>query len=127
MSKKKDNKETNSKEEGTPLESLILNYSEARYPLVSLAVNWAKVLEKKQEHHHLKRNEVLELALGEVLGGKVTKAQIQKGLQALKEQLAAEAEEAAKAAKKDVKELGGEEEEVKEEGKKKETAGSKKK
>lgn len=100
---------------------MILNYNQPRYPLVSLAVNWAKVLEKKQEYHHLKRNEVLELALEEVLAGKVDKETILKAAAELKKQIeAAEAEEAAKA-----KESKKDKEEVKE-PKEKETASKKK-
>lgn len=93
MSKKKE--EERPANNHMPFESVVLNYSQPRYPLVSQAVSWAKVLKKKQENQYLRTNEILEMALKDVASGKVDQKTIQKELQALLEVQAKPAEEEA--------------------------------
>jgi hypothetical protein len=62
------------------VEEMILDYPEGKYSAIPLAALWAKVLRKREEHRHLTSNEILELALKNVLGGEVGWKEVKKGL-----------------------------------------------
>ena len=51
---------------------MILNFPAGKYSAIPLAALWAKVLRRKEEHRHLTQNEILDLALKDVLGGEIT-------------------------------------------------------
>src|SRR5579859_5441532 len=53
------------------VEELILNYPEGKYSAIPLAAQWAKVLRRREEHRHLTSNEILDLALRDVLSGEI--------------------------------------------------------
>lgn len=61
----KDAPETRSTEE------MILNFAKGKYSAIPMAALWAKELKKREENRHLTPAELLDLALREVLGGKV--------------------------------------------------------
>lgn len=52
-------------------EELILNFGKGKYSAIPMAALWAKELKKHEENRHLTPAELLDLALREVLGGKV--------------------------------------------------------
>lgn len=52
-------------------EELILNFGKGKYSAIPMAALWAKELKKREENRHLTPAELLDLALREVLGGKV--------------------------------------------------------
>ncbi|MBI4064662.1 MAG: hypothetical protein HY401_10240 [Elusimicrobia bacterium] len=81
MPKKKESAENN-KEDSFSYERLVLDYPTTRYPVIRLAADWALVLKRKQEFQHLKKNEILEKALADVLSEKVDKATVAKELEA---------------------------------------------
>ena len=54
------------------LDQLVLDKKSGKYGLVSLITYWARELRKREEHRHLTQNEILELAMKEVLAGKVS-------------------------------------------------------
>lgn len=64
------------------LEELILNYPGGKYTAIPLAAQWAKVLRRREEHRHLTSNEILDLALKDVLGGAVDWDDVRKALAA---------------------------------------------
>ena len=64
------------------IEELILDYKLDKYAAIPLAAMWAKELRRKEENRHLTANELLELALREVLDGKVNWKNIQEILAA---------------------------------------------
>lgn len=53
------------------LEQLVLDKRSGKYQVVEKISFWAKELRKLEEHRHLTQTEILELAMTEVLGGKV--------------------------------------------------------
>lgn len=53
------------------VEELILDYQGGKYAAIPLAAQWAKILRRKEEHRHLTSNEILDLALRDVLGGEI--------------------------------------------------------
>ena len=53
------------------IEEMILNFPLGKYSAIPLAAFWAKELRRREENRHLTANELLELALREVLGGTV--------------------------------------------------------
>ena len=67
---------------GWHLEELILNYQQDKYSTVPLAAVWAKELRRKEENRHLTANEILELALHDVLSGRVDWKTVKKALTA---------------------------------------------
>lgn len=79
MTKKKEQKEAPSAEKKT-VEELILNFPNGKYSAIPLAAMWAKVLRRREEHRHLTQNEVLELALKEVLEGTVDWKHVKKAM-----------------------------------------------
>lgn len=80
------------------LEQLILDKKEGKYAVVQRVAYWAKQLRGKEEHRHLTQNEILELALQQVLAGEVTEKDIDKLMAAAPN--AGSAEEAEKPKKK---------------------------
>ena len=60
------------------LDELVLNKKEGKYRVVELASFWAKTLRAKEEHRHLTQNEVLELALTQVLSGAISEKEVEK-------------------------------------------------
>lgn len=64
------------------LEELILNYPGGKYTAIPLAAQWAKALRRREEHRHLTSNEILDLALKDVLSGAVDWEDARKALAA---------------------------------------------
>lgn len=64
------------------VEELILNFQGGKYSAIPLAAQWAKVLRRKEENRHLTANEILDLALREVLGGEVDWKDLKKAITA---------------------------------------------
>jgi hypothetical protein len=54
-----------------PIEELVLDYPIGKYSGIPLISLWAKEIKGKEENRHLTPNDVLELAMREVLSGKV--------------------------------------------------------
>lgn len=87
--KKKSSKETTAKD-GAPaqenaapvLEQLVLDRKIGKYGLVAVISAWSKELRKMEEHRHLTQMEVLELAMTEVLSGKVSEKDVAKHMAA---------------------------------------------
>lgn len=73
-------------------EELILNFGKGKYSAIPMAALWAKELKRREENRHLTPAELLDLALREVLGGKVDWKDLKK--------VAATAEAAAEGADK---------------------------
>ncbi len=76
------------KEERLPLHVLILDHCTERYPVAQIAVDWSRVLKQKQENQHLRPNELLDMALGDVLAGKVNEKTVAQELESLKKRKA---------------------------------------
>ena len=58
------------------LQELILNQPHSKYTIVGLAAAWATELHRREENRHLTQVELLDLALTEVLTGKVSPEEI---------------------------------------------------
>ncbi|OGS41181.1 MAG: hypothetical protein A2506_00775 [Elusimicrobia bacterium RIFOXYD12_FULL_66_9] len=52
-------------------EELMLNFGKGKYSAIPLAALWAKELKKHEENRHMTPADILDLALRDVLGGKV--------------------------------------------------------
>ena len=52
-------------------EELILNFGKGKYSAIPMAALWATELKRREENRHLTPAEILDLALRDVLGGKV--------------------------------------------------------
>ena len=52
-------------------EEMILNFGKGKYSAIPMAAMWAKELKSREENRHLTPAEILDLALRDVLGGKV--------------------------------------------------------
>lgn len=61
-----------------PLEELILNKTHGKYQAVELIAFHAKFLRTQEDLRHLTPTELLELAMREVLSGKVDEAELMK-------------------------------------------------
>ncbi|MHB2025762.1 MAG: hypothetical protein ACYCPQ_03850 [Elusimicrobiota bacterium] len=61
-----------SSQEPKTLEELILDYRGEKYRVIPIAAAWAKVLRKREENRHLTTNQLLEMALRDVLTDEVT-------------------------------------------------------
>lgn len=59
-----------------PLEQMILDQPTGKYALVSLATSWALDLRRREEYRHLTQVEILDLAVKDLLSGRVTPAQV---------------------------------------------------
>ncbi|MFA6003133.1 MAG: hypothetical protein WC881_03605 [Elusimicrobiota bacterium] len=62
------------------IEEIILNYQPDKYSAIPLAALWAKELRRKEENRHLTVNDILEMALRDVLTGSVDWKNIKKQL-----------------------------------------------
>ncbi|MBI3549854.1 MAG: hypothetical protein HY078_12520 [Elusimicrobia bacterium] len=60
------------------LEQLILDRSHGKYALVPMASVWALELRRQEEHRHLTQIEILDMALRDLLTGKVSAEQVEK-------------------------------------------------
>ena len=69
MSKKEAAKDAPETKKST--EDMILDFGKGKYTAIPMAALWAKELKKREENRHLTPAELLDLALREVLGGKV--------------------------------------------------------
>lgn len=52
-------------------EELMLDFGAGKYSAIPMAAHWARELKKREENRHLTPAELLDLALREVLSGKV--------------------------------------------------------
>ena len=52
-------------------EEMILNFPRGKYSAIPMAAIWVKELKKREENRHMTPAELLDLAVREVLGGKV--------------------------------------------------------
>ena len=52
-------------------EEMILNFPRGKYSAIPMAAIWVKELRKREENRHLTPAELLDLAVRDVLGGKV--------------------------------------------------------
>ena len=52
-------------------EEMILNFPRGKYSAIPMAALWDKELKKREENRHLTPAELLDLAVRDVLGGKV--------------------------------------------------------
>lgn len=82
--------------EQKPIEEIILNFTTGKYSAIPLASFWAKELRRREENRHLTANELLELALREVLNGSVDWKDVKKAAAAA----AANGDESAEGDKK---------------------------
>jgi hypothetical protein len=73
-------------------EELILNFGKGKYSAIPMAALWAKELKRREENRHLTPAELLDLALREVLGGKVDWKDLKKAGAAEAEAVAADGE-----------------------------------
>lgn len=71
-------------------EELMLDFGAGKYSAIPMAAHWARELKKREENRHLTPAELLDLALREVLTGKVDWKDLKKA--AAKAEPAAEAE-----------------------------------
>ena len=62
------------------VEEMILNFQGGKYSAIPLAAQWAKVLRRKEENRHLTSNDILDLALRDVLGGEVDWKDLKKAM-----------------------------------------------
>ena len=78
-------KESAEKDQPKPpksLEELILNFQGGKYTAIPLAAQWAKVLRRREENRHLTSNDILDLALKDVLGGAIDWKDLKKAMTA---------------------------------------------
>ena len=52
-------------------EEMILNFPRGKYSAIPMAAIWVKELKKREENRHMTPAELLDLAVRDVLGGKV--------------------------------------------------------
>ena len=69
MTKKEAAKDVETVKKST--EELILNFGKGKYSAIPMAALWAKELKRREENRHLTPAELLDLALRDVLVGKV--------------------------------------------------------
>lgn len=81
------------------LEQLILEKSQGKYAVVSLASMWALVLRRQEEYRHLAQPEILDMALRDLLSGQVTEEEILSHADEIAASLAPEASANGKDAK----------------------------
>ncbi|MEK9144061.1 MAG: hypothetical protein AAB339_00455 [Elusimicrobiota bacterium] len=58
------------------LEQMVLDKRSGKYEVVARIAFWAKELRKLEEHRHLTQNDLLERAMEDVLGGKVSEKEL---------------------------------------------------
>ncbi len=59
------------KEVAKSTEEMILNFPTGKYSAIPMAAFWAKVLKTREENRHLTPAELLDLAVRDVLAGKI--------------------------------------------------------
>ena len=74
----KEKKQESKNEEEIALDCLVLDYQKSKYEVVPLAAQWSKVLRRKEENRHLSPNELMEMAMKDVLSGRVSWKDVQK-------------------------------------------------
>ncbi|MBI5622836.1 MAG: hypothetical protein HY924_03565 [Elusimicrobia bacterium] len=62
------------------LDELVLNHKTGKYSAIPLIAMWAKELRKREDLRHLTPNEILELAMEQVLNGTVGWDDLKKAL-----------------------------------------------
>ncbi len=60
------------------IESLILDFPKSKYEAIPLAAEWGQILRRKEENRHMTPNEILEMAMRDVLSGKITWKDVRK-------------------------------------------------
>ncbi|MEW6040116.1 MAG: hypothetical protein AB1633_01175 [Elusimicrobiota bacterium] len=70
--------EQNSTVEVTPIEKILLDSKVEKYKIVSVATRWIEEISKKEEYKYLTFNQLLEVALKDIITGKVSIEEIQK-------------------------------------------------
>ncbi len=60
------------------IESLILDYPKSKYEAIPLAAEWGQLIRRKEENRHMTPNEVLEMAMRDVLSGRITWKDVRK-------------------------------------------------
>lgn len=73
------------------IEELILNSPNGKYSAIPLAAMWAKVLRRREEHRHLTSNEILDVALKDVLEGRIDWKDVKKAMAEQPAEVSAEA------------------------------------
>ncbi|MFA6093258.1 MAG: hypothetical protein WCU88_13320 [Elusimicrobiota bacterium] len=63
------------------LEQLVLDRREGKYGMIAPMSWWAKELRKQEENRHLTQTDIIELAMHEVLSGKVSLKDLEKRMQ----------------------------------------------
>lgn len=63
-------------------EEMILDFPRGKYSAIPMAAIWVKELKKREENRHLTPAELLDLAVREVLGGKVDWKDLKKAVSA---------------------------------------------
>ncbi len=58
------------------LEQMVLDKRSGKYEVVARIAFWAKELRKLEEHRHLTQNDLLERAMEDVLGGRVSEGEL---------------------------------------------------
>lgn len=76
--KKGKDEEEGVEEQSAPLEQLILDKEKGKYQAVDLISEWAKELRKLEEHRHLTQAEIIDLAMSDVLSGRIGEKEIRK-------------------------------------------------
>jgi hypothetical protein len=76
--KKKETEEKTSSNGHQSLSQLVLDRKVGKYKMIERISYWAKELRKQEEHRHLTQTEILELAMSEVLSGKVNEEDLDK-------------------------------------------------
>jgi hypothetical protein len=73
-------------------EEMILNFPRGKYSAIPMAAIWVKELKKREECRHMTPAELLDLAVREVLGGKVDWKDLKKAAAAAGEEAPKKAE-----------------------------------
>lgn len=60
------------------LDYLILDYQRSKYDAIPLAAEWSKALRRKEENRHLIPSEILDMAMRDVLSGRITWKDVRK-------------------------------------------------
>lgn len=97
-------KHEKTKAETSSLEQLVLDRKEGKYGLIAPIAWWAKELRKQEEHRHLTQTDIIELAMNDVLSGKVSSKELLKRMQEAGPAESAAAQELAPKRKSDKKE-----------------------
>ena len=67
-------------------EEMILNFPRGKYSAIPMAALWVKELKRREENRHLTPAELLDLAVRDVLGGKVDWKDLKKAAASLGEE-----------------------------------------